>query len=130
MENSHLSSQIKRAGHFLKAGALDRISDYNKRFSSASDVYDALLSNLIVHDFSPGRAHETALRLFGSERVKFAAVDGTEYARNMFDLIIFFGGAYVSSGEVTFPKTLHPQLNMLGSSWRAAAASQAVSHST
>ena len=104
MESSFLSSQIKRAGHFLKAGALDRISDYNKRFSSATDVYDALLSNLIVRNFNSERAHETAMKLFGSDRVKFAAVDGTEYARNMFDLIIFFGGAYVSSGHVSFNK--------------------------
>jgi len=59
METSFLSSQLKRAGHFLKAGALDRISDYSKRFSSASDIYDALLSNLIIQDFSAGRARET-----------------------------------------------------------------------
>ena len=78
METSFLSNQLKRAGHFLKAGALDRISDYNQRFSLASDVYNALLSNLIIQDFSVERARETALKLFGSERVKFAAVDGTE----------------------------------------------------
>jgi hypothetical protein len=110
METSFLSNQLKRAGHFLKAGALDRISDYNQRFSSASDVYNALLSNLIIQDFSAERARETALKLFGSERVKFAAVDGTEYARNMFDLIIFFGGAYVSFGWVTFRKDEKPSV--------------------
>ena len=110
METSFLSSQLKRAGHFLKAGALDRISDYNQRFSSASEVYNALLSNLIIQDFSAERARETALKLFGSERVKFAAVDGTEYARSMFDLIIFFGGAYVSFGWVTFRKDEKPSV--------------------
>ena len=114
METSFLSNQLKRAGHFLKAGALDRISDYNQRFSSASDVYDALLSNLIIQDFSAERARETALKLFGSERVKFAAVDGTEYARNMFDLIIFFGGAYVSFGTVTFHKGVKPSVEHAG----------------
>jgi hypothetical protein len=114
METSFLSNQLKRAGHFLKAGALDRISDYNKRFSSASDVYDALLSSLIVQDFSLARARETALKLFGSERVKFAAVDGTEYARNMFDLIIFFGGAYVSFGSITFHKDAKPSVEHAG----------------
>jgi hypothetical protein len=114
METSFLSNQLKRAGHFLKAGALDRISDYNQRFSSASEVYDALLSNLIIQDFSMERAHETALKLFGSDRVKFAAVDGTEYARNMFDLIIFFGGAYVSFGWVTFPKNAKPSVEHAG----------------
>jgi len=114
MESSFLSSQIKRAGQFLKAGALDRISDYSKRFSSASDIYNTLLSNLIVQDFSAERAHETALKLFGSDRVKFAAVDGTEYARNMFDLIIFFGGAYVSSGWITFHKDAPPSIEHAG----------------
>lgn len=114
METSYLSSQLKRAGHFLKAGALDRISDYSKRFSSASDVYDALLSNLIIQDFSAERARETALKLFGSDRVKFAAVDGTEYARNMFDLIIFFGGAYVSFGSITFHKDTKPSVEHAG----------------
>jgi hypothetical protein len=114
METSYLSNQLKRAGHFLKAGALDRISDYNQRFSSASDVYKALLSNLIIQDFSADRAHETALKLFGSDRVKFAAVDGTEYARNMFDLIIFFGGAYVSFGWVTFHKDAKPLVEHAG----------------
>ncbi|MGD0550412.1 MAG: hypothetical protein ABSA81_07715 [Candidatus Bathyarchaeia archaeon] len=114
METSFLSNQLKRAGHFLRAGALDRISDYNQRFSSASDVYDALLSNLIIQDFSAERARETALKLFGSERVKFAAVDGTEYARNMFDLIIFFGGAYVSFGTVTFHKGVKPSVEHAG----------------
>ena len=114
METSFLSSQLKRAGHFLKAGALDRISDYSQRFSSASEVYDALLANLIVQDFSSERAHETALKLFGSEHVKFAAVDGTEYARNMFDLIIFFGGAYVSFGSITFHKDEKPSVEHAG----------------
>jgi len=114
METSFLSSQLKRAGHFLKAGALDRISDYNRRFSSASDVYDALLSNLIIQDFSTAQARETALKLFGSDRVKFAAVDGTEYARNMFDLIIFFGGAYVSFGSITFHKDAKPSVEHAG----------------
>jgi len=114
METSFLSSQLKRAGHFLKAGALDRISDYNQRFSSASDVYNALLSNLIIQNFSAERARETALELFGSERVKFAAVDGTEYARNMFDLIIFFGGAYVSFGTITFHKDAKPSVEHAG----------------
>jgi len=114
MESSFLSSQIRRAGEFLKAGALNRISDYSERFSSASDVYDAFLSSLIVQDFSAERARETALKLFGSDRVKFAAVDGTEYARNMFDLIIFFGGAYVSSGHVTFHKDASPSVEHAG----------------
>jgi hypothetical protein len=37
---------------------------------------------------------ETAKAFFGSDKVGFAAVDGTEYTRPMFDLVIFLGGSY------------------------------------
>ncbi len=108
MESSFLSNQIRRAGDFLKAGALDRISDYNRRFSSAGEVYEKLLSELIIQEFDPSQAYQSALKLFGSHRVRFGAVDGTEYARTMFDLIIFFGGAYVASGWVSFHRDNAP----------------------
>src|SRR4030067_3391792 len=39
---------------------------------------------------------------FGSDKVGFAAVDGTEYTRPMFDLVIFFGGSYAAKGSVQF----------------------------
>jgi hypothetical protein len=45
---------------------------------------------------------ETAENFFGSSVVRFAGIDGTMYSRPLFDLVIFFGGAYASTGTITF----------------------------
>ncbi|MEM3725633.1 MAG: hypothetical protein QXK98_02070 [Candidatus Bathyarchaeia archaeon] len=47
-------------------------------------------------------ARETAEKFFGTPVVRFAGIDGTMYSRPLFDLVIFFGGAYASTGTVTF----------------------------
>src|SRR3989454_12434870 len=39
---------------------------------------------------------------FGTDKVSFAAVDGTEYARPLFDLVVFFGGSYAARGTIKY----------------------------
>ncbi len=102
METSFLSSQIRRTGEALKSGAENRISDYDERLKAASPLYKKFLADLLVTEFGYSRARDAALKFFGTEAVKFAAVDGTEYARPLFDLIVFFGGAYVATGTIKF----------------------------
>ena len=76
--------------------------DYEQRFSSLKNVYEGLLSNLIKTDFNTKEACETAKEFFGAATVRFAGIDGTMYSRPLFDLVIFFGGAYASTGNLTF----------------------------
>ena len=76
--------------------------DYEQRFSSLKNVYEGLLSNLIKTDFNPKEACKTAKEFFGASTVRFAGIDGTMYSRPLFDLVIFFGGAYASTGNLTF----------------------------
>jgi hypothetical protein len=102
MKSSFLSSQFKRAGDILRRGASDQIADYTRRFDSIKGVYKGLLKDLIRKDFSDEEAATTARQFFGSDRVRFAAVDGTEYTRPMFDLVIFFGGSYAAKGTIDF----------------------------
>jgi hypothetical protein len=102
LKSSFLSSQFKRAGDILRRGASDQIADYTRRFDSIKSIYDGFLKDLIKKGFSSEDAAATARVFFGSERVSFAAVDGTEYTRPMFDLVIFFGGSYASKGFVEF----------------------------
>ncbi|MDH5782248.1 MAG: hypothetical protein OEZ35_01085 [Candidatus Bathyarchaeota archaeon] len=90
MTESSLSSQLKRTGDILRKGASDQTVEYNRRFESVKDLYDSLLVDLFVSGFSCEKAFETARRLFSSNEVKFAAVDGTEYTRPLFDMVIFF----------------------------------------
>ena len=86
----------------LRQGATNQVTDYEQRFSILKDAYDALLVNLIKHGYNPGEAWATAKEFFGSDSVRFAGVDGTMYSRPMFDMVIFFGGAYASTGTITF----------------------------
>jgi hypothetical protein len=101
-KSSFLSTQFKRAGETLRRGVSDQIADYTRRFNSIKGIYEGLLKDLIRKSFSAEGATATARRFFGSERVDFAAVDGTEYTRPLFDLVIFFGGSYASRGIIEF----------------------------
>jgi hypothetical protein len=106
-----LSEATKRTCDNLKKGATSQVTDYEQRFSTLKDAYDGLLFNLIKEGFNPGEAWETAKEFFGKDSVRFAGVDGTLYSRPMFDLVIFFGGAYASTGTVTFREAANPQVD-------------------
>ena len=108
MSSSFLSRRIKRTSDLLKVGASDQVSEYEERFQSLRGLYDRLLSDFIVGEFSYQKAHETAEEFFGSSRVQFAGVDGTMYSRPLFDLMIFFGGAYAATGAIEFRKDAKP----------------------
>jgi hypothetical protein len=103
-----LSKTVKRTCDNLRQGATRQITDYENRFSAYKNIYAELLENLMRTDFHADKAWETASDFFGSEKVNFAAVDGTLYSRPLFDMVIFFGGAYASTGSVTFLKDAEP----------------------
>jgi len=108
---SSISETLKRTSDVLKLGASAQVLDYEKRFSSIQTLYDDLLSNLIRMEFNAKDAYETAEDFFKSTTVPFAGIDGTMYSRPLFDLIIFFGGAYASTGTVTFQESGPPTIN-------------------
>jgi hypothetical protein len=99
---SSLSKETKRISDVLKHGASSQVSDYERRFSSLENLYEDLLSNLIRMKFDNSEAHATAREFFRDSTVRFAGIDGTMYSRPMFDMVIFFGGAYASTGTITF----------------------------
>jgi len=99
---SSLSGAIKRTSEMLRQGASKQVMDYEQRFSSLENIYGGLLSNLIRMDFDCKQVSKTAADFFGTNCVRFAGVDGTMYSRPLFDLVIFFGGAYASTGTITF----------------------------
>jgi len=106
--SSLLSSHVKRTGELLKAGAESQVDDSRGRFEAAKDLYDKLLHNLIVSDFSFDLAYETASRFFGASKVKYAAVDGSMDQVLTGGLAVFWGGAYAVTGEVEFGKGSRP----------------------
>ncbi|HZF21216.1 MAG TPA: hypothetical protein VEZ43_01960, partial [Dongiaceae bacterium] len=107
---SSLSTQIQRAGTMLQRGAADQIEGYQSRFLTIEGLHERLFKNLIVSKFDPKTAFETAKKLFDTEHVSFAAVDGTDYARPLFDLIVFFGGSYAARGKITYKENGSPSV--------------------
>ena len=74
------------------------------------NIYDELLADLIRPGYDPEEAWKTAREFFGSNSVRFAGVDGTMYSHPLFDMVIFFGGAYAATGTVTFLENAEPQV--------------------
>jgi hypothetical protein len=97
---STIRAQLEKTGKVLRQGVSDQITDYNNRFASIKDLYTSFLRDLFVSKFSYEDASETAKSLFGSETLRFAAVDGTLYTHPLFDMVIFFGGAYAARGTI------------------------------
>jgi hypothetical protein len=107
--SSSLSDAVKRTSDILKLGASMQVLDYEQRFSSLKDLYDPI-SNLIIMNFNCEEALKTAKGFFGCSTVRFAGIDGTMYSRPLFDLVIFFGGAYASTGTITFLENDKPKI--------------------
>ena len=107
---SSLTDALKRSSDVLRMGASTQVLDYEQRFSSLKNLYESLLCDFIRTDFNEKNTHATAKEFFGTDCVRFAGIDGTMYSRPLFDLVIFFGGAYASTGTVTFPQEGKPQV--------------------
>jgi len=105
---SFLSRKLERTSDLLKLGASSQVSEYEERFRSLKNLYDRLLSDFIVSSFKVEEAYETAEKFFGSNVIRFAGIDGTMYSKPLFDLIIFFGGAYAATGTIEFRREGKP----------------------
>jgi hypothetical protein len=101
---------VKRTSDALRIGASFQVVDYEQRFSSLKSLYEGLLENFIRTDFNAKETVKTAKEFFNSNQVRFAGIDGTMYSQSLFDLVIFFGGAYASTGTVTFTEHGKPQV--------------------
>jgi hypothetical protein len=108
--SSVLSMHVKRLGSVLRVGAEDQVEESKNKLESAKDLYEGLLSELLVTGFDVSKAYETALRLFGSACVKFAAVDGSQDQQLVAGLAVFWGGSYAASGTVEFRENTPPHV--------------------
>ncbi|MFW9911908.1 MAG: hypothetical protein ACFFEU_05535 [Candidatus Thorarchaeota archaeon] len=97
-EGSRISRRLKKTGELLLGGAKQQVTGYKSRFDSLSGIYDEFLSGYI-NQYSEGRADPSFVdRFFGKRELSFAGIDGTICKYDVFDLIIFFAGAYSSHG--------------------------------
>lgn len=110
MPISTFGLNIKKTGKILKNSASDQILEYQNRLKSVKDLYNDLLYNLLISEFDQKKAYETALAFFHSNKVKFAAIDGTEFVHPLFDMIIFFAGSYAAKGFIEFMEQNPPEV--------------------
>lgn len=102
MDSPHFSKRFREAGETLLEGVSSQIIDYSDRFQSLDKLYSGILEDIIKTDFQPKKASDTARRFFGKDRISFAAIDGTEYIQQMFDLVVFYGGSYMVKGIIDY----------------------------
>jgi len=82
---------------------------YHERAKNAIEFYNDFFKNLVkpyktlVKD-PAGRRKAMRLieRLFGTDEIKFAAVDGTLYKDILEDYMVFFGASYAVRGDISF----------------------------
>jgi hypothetical protein len=86
----------------LRKTALDQIYDYQLKFSKITDFYNYLFKDLIVDKFDFTNASYTAKKFFDKDILYFVAIDGTEYSNPLFDMVIFYAGAYSCDGSIEF----------------------------
>ena len=101
-QSSSLGSKISKTGDILRKTAMDQIDDYQLKFSKVTDFYNYLFKDLIVDKYDFTNACYTAKNFFGKDILHFVAIDGTEYSKPLFDMVIFFAGAYSCDGSIEF----------------------------
>lgn len=91
-------------GRILDDSAFLRINEYQHRFSKVFQLCELLFNDLFVTDYDNEEVYLTAKKMFGTEIVTFVAIDGTEYSKSLFDMIIFYAGGYSCEGTMRFSK--------------------------
>ena len=109
--SSTLSSQVKRLGELLRRGAEDQVDQTRGKLESTVETFKDFISNLIVSNFDRDGALETAERMFGTDKVRFAAIDGSQDQKLVSGLAVFWGGAYAATGTIEFQKGQAPKVN-------------------
>lgn len=94
----------------MRNTATAEIKDYQQRYSNVANFYELLFKDLIVEKCDSGEACQTTRNFFDKDIAKLVAIDGTEYSRPLFDIIIFYAGAYSCEGQIDFSGNGLPQV--------------------
>ncbi|TFG29338.1 hypothetical protein EU528_09845 [Candidatus Thorarchaeota archaeon] len=99
-DSSLIGRRLKQTGGLLLGGAQKQVKDYKGKFESLRGVYDEFLSKLLTSYHSAKFNPTFVDKFFGKRKLRFAGLDGTVLKYDVFDLLIFFAGAYPAFGEI------------------------------
>ncbi|MFW9889961.1 MAG: hypothetical protein ACFFER_17400, partial [Candidatus Thorarchaeota archaeon] len=97
-KQSDIGRRLKQTGDLLVDGAQRQVTTYKHRFSSLEGVSDWFLSGIIVPYLNGEIDTEFLDKFFGKRALTFAGIDGTVCKYDVFDMVIFFAGAYSAHG--------------------------------
>ncbi|MHA1909657.1 MAG: hypothetical protein ACW98Y_20325 [Candidatus Thorarchaeota archaeon] len=99
-KGSRISRRLKKTGDLLLGGAQKQVEGYKSKFENLVGTYDKFMYKVILSyedKFTDPKFIDT---FFGKRDLTFAGIDGTICKQDVFDLLIFFAGAYSSNGIV------------------------------
>jgi hypothetical protein len=99
-DSSFIGRRLKQTGDLLLGGAQKQVGDYVSKFEGLKGTYDDFLSKLLISYTSSKFDLSFVDKFFGKRKLSFVGIDGTILKYDVFDLVVFFAGAYSSHGEV------------------------------
>ncbi|MHA2200790.1 MAG: hypothetical protein ACXABN_12975 [Candidatus Thorarchaeota archaeon] len=103
-DSSFIGRRLKQTGDLLLGGAQKQVVDYRSKFDGLVGTYDAFLSKLLISYSGAKFDLDFVDKFFGKRDLTFAGIDGTILKYDVFDLVVFFAGAYSSHGNIAFDK--------------------------
>ena len=104
-DSSFIGRQLKHTGDLLLGGAKKQVGDYRLKFEGLRGAFDDFLSKLLVQ-YTPKKFDVAFIdEFFGKRKLEFVGIDGTVLKHDIFDLIVFFAGAYSAHGELQIEDT-------------------------
>ncbi|TFG32485.1 hypothetical protein EU527_10035 [Candidatus Thorarchaeota archaeon] len=104
-DSSFIGRRLKQTGDLLLGGAQKQVLDYKSKFESLRGTYDEFLSKLLVSYESKSFDTKFVDEFFGKRKLTFVGIDGTVLKHDVFDLLIFFAGAYPAFGTIEIEET-------------------------
>lgn len=109
-DSSFIGRRLKHTGDLLLGGAKKQVVDYKLKFDGLKGTYDEFLSKLLV-PYTPKMFDLSFIdQFFGKRSLSFAGVDGTVLKQDVFDLVVFFAGAYSAHGKIEFDGKGHASI--------------------
>ncbi len=99
-DSSFIGRRLKQTGDLLLGGAKKQVGEYRSKFEGLKGTYDKFLSKLLISYSGAKFDLPFVDEFFGKRRLTFAGIDGTVLKHDVFDLVVFFAGAYSAYGEV------------------------------
>ncbi|MGY5877357.1 MAG: hypothetical protein RTU30_16510 [Candidatus Thorarchaeota archaeon] len=99
-KGSRISRRLKKTGDLLLGGAQKQVAGYKSKFENLVGTYDSFMSKIILSYEDKLTDPKFIDAFFGKRDLTFAGIDGTICKQDVFDLLVFFAGAYSSNGTV------------------------------